>query len=68
MLVCCGLLPSGPRTVRRDGVRFQGLRYQHPTMAGHVGDAVTIGYDPRDLSEIRVFYRVVWDSQLAKLG
>src|SRR5947208_721377 len=36
---------------------FQGLRYQHPTMAGYVGDAVTIRYDPRDLSEIRVFYR-----------
>jgi putative transposase len=26
-------------------------------MAGYVGDAVTIRYDPRDLSEIRVFYR-----------
>ncbi len=25
-------------------------------MAGYVGDAVTIRYDPRDLSEIRVFY------------
>ena len=45
------------RTVRRDGIHFQGLRYQHPTMAGYVGDAVTIRYDPRDLSEIRVFYR-----------
>ncbi len=46
-----------PRTVRRDGIHFQGLRYQHPTMAGYVGDAATIRYDPRDLSEIRVFYR-----------
>ncbi len=26
-------------------------------MAGYVGDAVTIRFDPRDLSEIRVFYR-----------
>jgi putative transposase len=44
------------RNVRRDGIHFQGLRYQHPTMAGYVGDGVTIRYDPRDLSEIRVFY------------
>src|SRR5215831_12813364 len=44
------------RLVRRDGIHFQGLRYQHPTMASYVGEAVTIRYDPRDLSEIRVFY------------
>jgi putative transposase len=25
-------------------------------MAGYVGDAVTVRYDPRDLSEIRLFY------------
>lgn len=46
-----------PRTVRRDGIRFQGLRYTHPTMAAYVGDSVTIRYDPRDVSEIRVFVR-----------
>lgn len=51
------VMHAKPRTVQRDGIRFQGLRYQHPTMAGYVGDAVTIRYDPRDLSEIRVFYR-----------
>lgn len=51
------VMHAKPRTVRRDGVHFQGLRYQHPTMAGYVGDAVTIRFDPRDLSEIRVFYR-----------
>ncbi len=45
-----------PRTVRRDGIHFQGLRYSHTTLAAYVGDAVTIRYDPRDLSEIRVFY------------
>jgi putative transposase len=42
--------------VRRDGIRFQGLRYSHATLAAYVGDAVTIRYDPRDLSEIRVFH------------
>jgi putative transposase len=44
------------RTVRRDGIRFQGLRFIDPTLAAYVGEAVTIRYDPRDLSEIRVFH------------
>ena len=42
--------------MRRDGIRFQGLRYVHPTLAAFVGEAVTIRYDPRDLSEIRLFH------------
>jgi len=45
------------RTVHRDGIRFQGLRYLDPTLAAYVGEAVTIRYDPRDLGEIRVFHR-----------
>jgi putative transposase len=45
-----------PRVVRRDGMRFQGLRSSHATLAASVGDAVTMRYDPRDLSEIRVFH------------
>ena len=45
------------RTVRRDGIRFQGLRYIDPTLAAYVGEAVTIRYDPRDLLEIRVFHQ-----------
>jgi putative transposase len=44
------------RVVRRDGMRFQGRRYSHATLAASVGDAVTRRYDPRDLSEIRVFH------------
>jgi putative transposase len=51
------VMHAKPRTVRRDGIRFQGLRYNHTTMASYVGEAVTIRYDPRDLSEIRVFHR-----------
>jgi putative transposase len=50
------LMHAKPRVVRRDGIRFQGLRYSHATLAAYVGDAVTIRYDPRDLSEIRVFH------------
>ena len=51
------VMHAKPRVVRRDGIRFQGLRYTSPTLAGYVREAVTIRYDPRDLSEIRVFYR-----------
>ena len=43
------------RIVRRDGIRFQGLRYISPTLAGYVGRSVVIRYDPRDITEIRVF-------------
>ena len=43
------------RVVRRDGIRFQGLSYTSPTLAGYVGRSVVIRYDPRDITEIRVF-------------
>jgi hypothetical protein len=46
-----------PRTVHRDGIRFEGLRYHSPVLAPYVGTSVTIRYDPRDLGEIRVFTR-----------
>lgn len=45
-----------PRKVQRDGIRFQGMRYIAPTLAGFVGEPVTIRYDPRDLAEIRVYH------------
>jgi putative transposase len=44
-----------PRIVHRDGIHFSGLRYIDPVLADHVGRSVTIRYDPRDISEIRVF-------------
>lgn len=46
-----------PRRVHRDGIRFAGQRYIDPTLAGYVGEAVTIRYDPRDAAEIRVFHQ-----------
>lgn len=46
-----------PRKVQRDGIRFQGLRFISPTLAGFVGELVTVRYDPRDLAEIKVYYR-----------
>jgi putative transposase len=45
------------RTVHRDGIHFQGLRYLAPTLAAYVGESVTLRYDPRDLGEVRVFHR-----------
>jgi putative transposase len=51
------VMHAQPRMVQRDGIRFQGLRYTSPTLAGYVREPVTIRYDPRDLSEIRVFHR-----------
>ncbi|WP_282081659.1 Mu transposase C-terminal domain-containing protein, partial [Brachybacterium paraconglomeratum] len=39
------------RVVRRDGIRFQGLGYVSPTLAGYVGRSVVIRYDPRDITE-----------------
>ena len=51
---------AAPRRVRRDGIHFQGLRYVAPTLAACVGESVTLRYDPRDLSEVRVFHRDVF--------
>jgi len=45
-----------PRVVHRDGIRFAGQRYPALTLAGYVGEAVTIRYDPRDLAEIGVYH------------
>ena len=52
-----GLLLTLPknRVVQRDGIHFQGQRYLSPTLAPFVGRSVTIRYDPRDVSEIRVY-------------
>lgn len=54
-----GLLLTVPknRTVQRDGIHFQGQRYLAPTLAPFVGHTITIRYDPRDVSEIRVYDR-----------
>ncbi len=45
------------RRVHRDGIHFQTLRYVDPTLAAYVGEEVVIRYDPRDMAQIRVYYR-----------
>jgi putative transposase len=44
------------RRVHRDGIRFSGLRYIDPTLAAYVGEEVLLRYDPRDITEVRVFH------------
>jgi putative transposase len=51
------LTVATPRRIHRDGIRFQGLRYIDLTLAAYIGERVTIRYDPRDMVEIRVYYR-----------
>jgi putative transposase len=46
-----------PRKIRQDGIHFQNLRYMDVVLASYVGESVTIRYDPRDVAEIRVFYK-----------
>jgi putative transposase len=51
------LLLTVPKTrrVRREGISFVGERYFSVALAPYVGEDVVIRYDPRDISEIRVF-------------
>ncbi|MGP4103568.1 Mu transposase C-terminal domain-containing protein [Nonomuraea sp. KM90] len=46
-----------PRKVHTDGIQFLALRYIDPVLADYVGEQVTIRYDPRDITEIRVYLR-----------
>jgi len=50
------LTVAKPRVVHRDGIHFQGLRYLSPTLAAYVGERVILRYDPRDITEIRIFH------------
>jgi putative transposase len=53
------LLLTVPKTrkVHADGIHFMGLRYIDPTLAAYVGEEVLLRYDPRDMAELRIFYR-----------
>jgi putative transposase len=45
------------RRVHPDGIRFLGFRYIDPTLAAYVGEDVLLRYDPRDMAEVRLFYK-----------
>ena len=51
------LTVAKPRTIRRDGIWFQRLRYSDITLAAYIGARVTVRYDPRDSTESRVDQR-----------
>ena len=53
------LLLTVPKTrrVHSDGIKLMGMRYIDPTLAAYVGEEVLLRYDPRDVAEIRVFYK-----------
>ncbi len=50
------LTVSKSRMVRNTGISFLGLKYHSQTLAAYIGEPIIIRYDPRDISEIRVFY------------
>ncbi len=54
------LTVSKPRRIRKDGIRFQNLRYMSITLAGYVGEDIIIRYDPRDLAEIHVYHKNIF--------
>jgi putative transposase len=43
------------RSVRTDGIHFDGMRYINLALANIVGYDVVVRYDPRDLSELKVY-------------
>ncbi|MFE3557299.1 Mu transposase C-terminal domain-containing protein [Streptomyces sp. NPDC059193] len=45
------------RKIHTDGIHFLNLRYLDPVLADYVTETVTIRYDPRDITEIRVWLR-----------
>jgi len=51
------LTVARPRKVHRDGIYFHNFIYIDTTLAAYIGEMVTVRYDPRDLAEIRVFYK-----------
>lgn len=51
------LTESKSRKVHQDGIYFQTLKYIDTNLAAYVGETVLIRYNPRDIAEIRVFYK-----------
>jgi putative transposase len=51
------LLKSKPYTVHRDGIHFQYGHYRDPdqVLAGHIGQVVTVFFNPDDKSRIRIW-------------
>ena len=48
---------AAPRKIHPDGIHFLNLRYMDTVLADWVTESAIIRYDPRDISEIRVWLR-----------
>jgi putative transposase len=53
------LTVAKPRKIHTDGIHFLTLRFIDPVLADYVAEQVTIRYDPRDVTEIRVYLRTL---------
>lgn len=49
------LYPRRRRVVHQEGIVLQGAWYMHELLAGYVGEAVMIRYDPRNLATLWVY-------------
>ena len=45
------------RKVHRDGIYFKRFRYMNVNLSAFVGERVMVRYDPRDIAEIRIFFK-----------
>ncbi|MEQ4725024.1 Mu transposase C-terminal domain-containing protein [Nonomuraea sp. B19D2] len=52
------LTVAKPRVIHTDGIHFLNLRYLDPVLAFYTREQATIRYDPRDITEIRVYLRL----------
>jgi putative transposase len=53
------LTVAKPRKIHTDGIHFLSLRYLDPVLAFYTGEQAIIRYDPRDITEIRVYLHPV---------
>jgi putative transposase len=53
------LTVAKPRKIHTDGIHFLNLRFIDTVLADYVGEQTTIRYDPRDITEIRVYLRTL---------
>jgi len=58
LLIC----ESAPRNISSEGIRVHTQTYVSPELAPYVRERVVVRYDPRDLSEIQVYFRDRWIS------
>lgn len=54
------LLADTERTINRDGVHFDGVRFMAPELNGLVGEPVQVRYMPHDLRSIEIFRGDRW--------